>query len=413
VPDDDSGVESDSSDHWFSDRALDVLIFKINRRPLQSSQLALFDPPDDLLEHLKLVLEASYSSRSGQRTQRNWRMGNLRFDDARRVVIGRIGWTRSVEALEGKWDEEARAFEEKWTSHEDSAVSAFAIDVRSELVGVLKHPSFSTELVVNKMLERMLQAGEDTLPNPGVSWNVDPMGDQMQFDEWFSSVDQLNRLTVTVKRPNPDNAEEFERMERELDDLEAESLQLTAVARDENVGLDKSAVRNNSSFKAAIAAAMRSYMKKLIPLTLGISALILMTSGCAGVSASNALGVLDQVAQPSADVQEVEGAYSESEDWTSESVTDINGLQDVADLMNCQGFTTSEINEQGLIESGTCIISTSPVNLYSFDSLDSLEAHTDRVIAGGKTVEDLVTLFEYSVEPTDTRDIPAIGLALG
>lgn len=245
--------------HWFTDRSLEVLIYKINRRPLVAAQLAPFNPPEDLYEHLKLVLKSTHVERTGRKTQRDWRVGNLRFDDNRREVVGRIGWTRSSEALESDWDEESHSFVEKVDTRTNSAVTPFSIVVDGELVGVLRHSSFTTEDTVHQVLQRILRDGEEDRGTPEVQWNVDPMGDPQRFDDWFSSMDQVLSLNLVVKRPNPDNAGEFENIEKRLEVLEAELIQQNIKARDETVGLDKQAVRQDPWIKSFIDAAMRSY----------------------------------------------------------------------------------------------------------------------------------------------------------
>lgn len=252
-------ADQSAESYWFSEKTLDVLIFKINRRPISAFMLAVYEPPSDLYAHLEQILAEAHEVTSGRRIQRRWRVGNLEFDDVNREIRGRIGWTRSTESLQNQWDDDSKSFLEDWTMREDSAVSPFVILVDDELVGVLRHPSFSTEETVNLMLEHLLNQGERDLEAPTVAWNVDPIGDAKRFDEWFSSMDQVLTLTLAVKRPNPDGAKEFEEVERRLDELEAEYIQQSLKARDETVGLDKAAVRRDRSLTGFIEAAMRSY----------------------------------------------------------------------------------------------------------------------------------------------------------
>jgi hypothetical protein len=254
-----NGVGEAADSHWFSDKPQDVLIFKINRRPIASSALQVFDPPEDVYEHLKQTLKTKYVVRSGRSHQRNWRVGQLKFNDERREVTGQIGWTREAEQVENYWDEESQSFLEKWGVHEDSAVAPFSILAEGELVGVLRHSSFSTVDTVNKMFQQILNDGEREAERTTTIWNVDAMGDSEGFEDWFESMDQVLNLTLVVKRPNPDGAAEFEAVERRLEAVQAELIQEHLVARDKEVGLDKAGVRNDRTIQSFITAALRSY----------------------------------------------------------------------------------------------------------------------------------------------------------
>ena len=245
--------------HWFSGREQELQIFKINRRPFSSEMLNVYSPPDDLFVHLQEVFEKPHQTRSGRKIQRDWRVGNLIFDREKREISGRIGWTRTTESLENSWDEESHSFLEHVQEQSASAVTPFAILADSEFVGILRHPSFSTDGIVNVMLENLLNAGEMDREAQTVIWNVDPIGDKAKFDEWFQSMDQVLSLTVVVKRPNPDAAPEFEEIIRRLEVLDAESIKETTTARDANVGINKDAVRHDKTLNGFMAAAMRSY----------------------------------------------------------------------------------------------------------------------------------------------------------
>ncbi|MCU1482931.1 MAG: hypothetical protein JWQ19_3717 [Subtercola sp.] len=246
---------------WFSHspNPIDVQIFKINRRPIRSATLSTFEPPEDVIEHFKAALAGSLTATSGRRFRRQWRIGNLQFDPDGSYSTGRIGWTRLDKELADTWDEETKSFREHLVDVESSAVAPFAFLRAGELLGVLRHPSFTTDETINRVFEQLLNKGELSLESPSASWHVDPVGDHEEFQAWLDEMEQVLSITLRIERPNPDGADEFEAIERRLDALDAQYISETVKALDETVGLNKAGLSSDTTIRGLIGAAMRSY----------------------------------------------------------------------------------------------------------------------------------------------------------
>ena len=88
-------------------------------------------------------------------------------------------------------------------SKDDSGVAPIAFDAKTRVLGVLKHPSFTTEAVLAKVLTQILNRGEELTDFPTTQWSVEPLGDVSEFYSWLKRVDQLLVLRLVFKRPNP------------------------------------------------------------------------------------------------------------------------------------------------------------------------------------------------------------------
>lgn len=251
----DSGA---AEEHWFQGKDLDVLIYKVNRRPL-SADLSLFEPPASPIRHLyEVLLEQRRPVVSGRRYQREWRVGNLNLDEDAGTITGLIGWSRSDASLTSVWDEESKSWRERVVAADTSAVSPFVFQADRRYLGVLKHPSFR-EHTLNWVFTEILNRAEMARAVPLVQWAVEPVGDEREFNNWLDSVDQVVELRFTFERPNPDAEKAFEQLFERLDSLEAEKIREVITARDRQVGLDKQAVKNDPTTQGFIRAAMSAF----------------------------------------------------------------------------------------------------------------------------------------------------------
>lgn len=243
---------------WFSRDGADVLYFKVNRRPL-GGEPNLFDPNPDLLSHIAEVLAPHASVSSGRNPKREWRLGNLVFNAEDGWFTGQFGWSRVEEAVRPTWDEEEGAWSDRVVSQDDGAVVPIAFALNGETLGVLKHPTFTTEQTIHTVLSRIFNAGELSSEFATTDWSVEPLGDEKSFQAWLSDVDQLLRLTMTFRRPNPDGEADFQSLFERLDALEAKLLREEIQASDEDRGLNKAEVRRDPTTRGFISAAMHAY----------------------------------------------------------------------------------------------------------------------------------------------------------
>jgi hypothetical protein len=219
----------------------------------------LFQPPEDLLADLRDVLSRAGSVITGRNHQRLWRIGNIEIDELQRTMSGQIGWERISEALASAWDESLQRWVEDVVVRNESAVSPFAFIEAGHYLGVLKHPSFTTERMVPFVLRRLLNVGELSKDLPVTDWDVEPVGNREEFIAWLDSVDQLEELSLVFRRPNPDGEADFQWLSERLDRLQASSISETLRARDAGVGLDKAAIKADATTNSFISAAMAAF----------------------------------------------------------------------------------------------------------------------------------------------------------
>lgn len=251
-------LNAKASEPWFARQDVDVLYYRINRRPI-GADASLFAPEADLVGHLRRVLDFAEPGSSGRKHKRLWRLGNLQFNGEEGTFTGHFGWARSGEAVAQGWDTDAHEWIDRIVTRDDSAVSPVAFTLAGRILGIMKHPSFSTEDVLDSVLSEILNKGESRLDFPTTVWSVEPLGDTNEFRTWVDQVDQLNFLRLVFKRPNPDGAPEFQELFDRLDRFAAESIEEDIRARDETVGLDKDAVLSDPQTKGFLHAAMIAF----------------------------------------------------------------------------------------------------------------------------------------------------------
>lgn len=242
---------------WFAGKTVDVLLYKINRRP-PGTEAFLVDPPQDVIEHLMIVLDLARTVESGRRYKRTWRIGNKSFNREKGEVSGRLGWSRAEDALSSSWDEADQAWVEQLVASDTVATAPFVFVADGRFLGVLKHSSFS-ETTVSAVFRDFLNDGERARDVPTTDWDVEPIGDEEEFYEWLSDADRVTSVDFVFKRPNPDAEREFEELFARLDELEARQIRETVVARDQARGLNKQALRTEPVSRSFIAAAMAAF----------------------------------------------------------------------------------------------------------------------------------------------------------
>ncbi len=251
----DDGTDA-RGEHWFSRPGQELLFYRINRRPIGGPP-SLFHPDPDLLSHLQRVLAPTPAASSGTRYHRTWRLGDLGWDQRAQTFTGRLGWARTSEALAQTWDSANHGWIDRVVPKDDSGVSPVAFDAKSRVLGVLKHPSFTTESVLAKVLTQILNSGEEMQDFPTTEWSVEPLGDVREFYSWLKRVDQLLILRMVFRRPNPDGEEAFQKVFERLDHFEAEQIRQEIRARDKDAGLNKDAVEEDEETQGYLVAALR------------------------------------------------------------------------------------------------------------------------------------------------------------
>ncbi len=243
------------SEPWFAKPNVEVLFYRINRRPIGGDP-SLFHPDPDLLSHLQRVLEPTEPASSGRRNRREWRLGSLEFDTSAGTFTGRLGWARTGEALGVTWDAPSHAWLDRVVAKDDGAVAPVAFTLDGRVLGILKHPSFTTETVLDDVLTQILNKGEEVSGFPTTQWSVEPLGDERDFYSWLDSVDQLLVLRMIFERPNPDGEPEFDELSERLDRYHADQITEEIRARSDETGLQKTEVQNDPTTRGFLVAAL-------------------------------------------------------------------------------------------------------------------------------------------------------------
>jgi hypothetical protein len=251
----DSNVENQ---HWFAGKELSVLIFKVNRRPPDG--LPFYNPPEIVYEHLKEVMNTHISDKSGRRYQRNWRIGNIIFDDKQETIRGRLGWSRSSEKLSQAYDDKIQAWVDQVISQDAAAVAPFAFQAKGELLGVLRHPDFDVKTLIT-ILSQLLNRGERYNREPTTIWAVEPVGDEIDFNKWINEIDILSSIKFVFHRPNPSARRSFEDANERIDNIGADQIteDITVDKNKRKVGLNKEGVKIDPISKGYIDAGMAGY----------------------------------------------------------------------------------------------------------------------------------------------------------
>jgi hypothetical protein len=247
----------ESTQRWFAGKDVDTLLYKINRRTPLTGE-TLFPPPDDVLSHLEEVLSFPVSYETGRAHKRLWHIGNKVFDYAAGTFTGRVGWTRSAEVVSPEWDEEHQEWSDRIVPGDVTVVAPFAFIASGRYLGVLRHSSFS-ETTVADVFTQILNRGEARRAVPTTEWDVEPVGDEQEFFEWVAATDRVTKVDFVFKRPNPDAERAFEALFARLDSLEARQIREAILARDDDRGLNKQALRQDPTSRQFIAAAMAAF----------------------------------------------------------------------------------------------------------------------------------------------------------
>jgi len=255
------GSSAESGQHWFAGRDVQVLLFRINRRPYAGPETLfddLFVPPTSVLDHLEEVLRDPRPVDSGRRYKRTWRIGNKRFDHRLGLFTGMIGWARSEISVGNVFNEVTDEWVDRFTSSDITAVAPFAFRADGRYLGILKHSSFEEKTLAH-VFQEFLQRGERSRPSFATDWAVEPVGDEQEFIDWMNSVDSVQSVEFIFRRPNPDAEREFEDLFQRLDALEASQIKEVIAARDAERGLNRENLQRDPSSRGFIAAAMVAF----------------------------------------------------------------------------------------------------------------------------------------------------------
>lgn len=224
--------------HWFFEKEVSVLLYKINRRPRAQGNL-LTQQPEEFREHLEEVLPFGPPViTSAKGAERSWRLGSKLVDQDRSLLSGEIGWSQPHPEARDEYDDEELRWKDAVDEKSVTARSVFVIDLETRELAVLKHSSFSPQTLAT-VFSDLLELGEGNRSQETTDWLVEPRLDEPEFKEWLASTDVVEKLTFVARRPNPDSMEEFDDLFARMDAIEAGEIREEIKPRNPETGLKR------------------------------------------------------------------------------------------------------------------------------------------------------------------------------
>lgn len=172
-------------------------------------------------DQYRAALEQSWvAGEEVSRYGRNWRI-------SRHVEMDQGFWSGHIGYVEGDafstlaWNEQTKEFDRGEAS--GGVVIPFVVNLPQRMVSF----QYATRDVKLHTVTGNLQALLNQQST--YDWEVAPLSLKRTFEDWHSSVTSIATLTVLLRRPNP-NWEDREKIADLLDELQAESVRMTARA---------------------------------------------------------------------------------------------------------------------------------------------------------------------------------------
>ncbi len=223
---------------WFADKDVPVLTYRVNRRPRAKGDNIFAASQPSFLDHLVECLLIGESMRTiARNVEREWKLGNREINLTQGWLAGRVGYVTDVEEEVDDYDEAKSEWITAVVETEHRATAPFAIIASSRYLCVVKHPTFP-DTTLATVFEWLLNEGERQRAAPDTEWSVEPVLNEADFESWLAKTAVLDRVTFSVRLPNPDAEEAFADIEQHMRVNNANlSHQLTP--RDPESGLSK------------------------------------------------------------------------------------------------------------------------------------------------------------------------------
>ena len=197
-------------------------VYRVNRRPLAVP--SLFDEadplaaPDQSWAHLLAIVGSVTTQVTGKPPrQRRWSLGNvvLTEHDGEEVLLAILGFTRSEESSDLKFNEAERRWTASSGAQQVGEVVPVIVEPQGRLLGVLDRPDFG-RIRVGQVLSSMLQGADDfrisndesiSADRSVVEWSVELVERRDAFYTWVKQTPVVRTVTMKLRPPNPDSPE--------------------------------------------------------------------------------------------------------------------------------------------------------------------------------------------------------------
>lgn len=207
---------------WFAGHTGALLVFRVNRRPMEPTLFTAPDLPADAFDHFGRVLAPGYEVITGRRYQRVWRVGGIHIHHVERILVGKLGWQPAEEEPVAEWSDAEKDWTSSMTTPKGGRIVPFGFDGETRLLTVLRD-SKSWPDTMASVFERILRDNERQLGAPSTDWSVEAVLDIRDFRQWLSTLDTLMSVSFTAKLPNPEPSDAFADLYSRMDARRATS----------------------------------------------------------------------------------------------------------------------------------------------------------------------------------------------
>jgi hypothetical protein len=193
---------------WFGGHKGKLLVYRVNRRPFPSGELAPIELPQDAFEHFVDRLVAGYQVKRGRANKRVWQVGGIEVDHDQRQLTGRLGSQPVRRGMVPKWLDDQKDWDlQVGETAGEIELLPFGYDGESRLLTVLQHGKAAGTIAT--VFQTILYDNEMKLHEPTTVWSVEPLLDTSTFLSWLRDTPVVQSVSFTARLPNPESLPEF------------------------------------------------------------------------------------------------------------------------------------------------------------------------------------------------------------
>jgi len=215
---------ADAQPLWQPGESGELLLYRVNRRPIGADSMFPEEIPDDVLDHFNRMFPNGWKVETkGGGGNRIWRSGGVEFDHQARVMTGKLGWHPAEEEAVTDYDDQAEDWVVSIEAPHGRVVLPFAFDGDTRILAVLRRGRSRAD-TIGRVFETILKENECDLERPTTDWSVEPIFDPRDFAQWLESMDVVREVQFVAKLPNPTPTPAYEDVFKRMEDRGATRL---------------------------------------------------------------------------------------------------------------------------------------------------------------------------------------------
>lgn len=247
---------ADAKPLWQPGEPGELLLYRVNRRPIGADSMLPEEIPDDVLDHFNRVLPNGWKVETkGGGGNRIWRSGGVERDPDARVITGKLGWHPAEEEAVTDYDEQAEDWVTSIEAPHGRVVLPFAFDGDTRILAVLRMGR-SRAATIGRVFETILKENECELERPTTDWSVEPILDPRDFKQWLQSMDVVSEVQFVAKLPNPTPNDAYQDVFKRMEERKATRL-IENIHSNRAAGLQN--VQEDAEFRQAEAMASEGF----------------------------------------------------------------------------------------------------------------------------------------------------------